>query len=82
VVDTKYYRINLVFGGVGLGIRRMNLSDEELQKSCNAYLQLAVRRRCICGQWDDDDGTTLSDRLSSQARNGIAGTSSNRVVKG
>jgi len=36
VVDTECQCINPVLGRFGLGLRRMNLRDEELQKSCYA----------------------------------------------
>jgi hypothetical protein len=42
MVYTEHQGINLVFGRVGRGIRRMNLGDEELQKAGNVYFQLAI----------------------------------------
>ena len=39
---TDHHSINLVFGRVGLGIRRMNLGNEALQETGDVYLQLAI----------------------------------------
>jgi hypothetical protein len=51
MVYTDHQSIYLIFGRVGLGIRRMNLGNEELQETGNVYFQLAIRRGSVRGQW-------------------------------